>query len=70
MVSNSLGICIALWLVWLKFEVSSPPSGWDYTTVCKKRMWRFSYHSILLAPHQILLLRKCLPLFCLNDIRR
>lgn len=36
MVSNSLGICIALWLLWLKFEVSSPPSGWDYTTVCKK----------------------------------
>lgn len=35
MVSSSLGMCIALWLVWLKLDVSFPPSGWGYTTVSK-----------------------------------
>lgn len=68
MVSSSLGICIALWLVWLKLEVSLPPSGWGYTTA--KTDVEVFHHSILLATHQIPLLRKCLPLFYMNGIQR
>lgn len=35
LVSSNLDNCIALWSVWLKLEVSLPPSGWGYTTVSK-----------------------------------